>query len=356
MGSIEFKFASFVLRWSGHPCPGIKGLVVVCLHPKLLGHEASCEMVQRTCHTHLCNRSAGGPQCALTLRSRRGPTAGHQARAGGTRTFSPARAWRPTVGPASPQTLGLATETVQCSSRFSACRRVLNSHEGRSRQYAVGPPPRGTFGSRREIAKDEEEPLRRQMVETTLERHTKTMTGNRRATSEHRAAWEAIVISRFVGSHPALARSADSQGLGRLECAPRHPRQPGAGRRRTGRRKPRSPRRSRLWHAGRGLTPRSRRGPTAWRQAREAVGHIIGLAGLAPHRWSHLNSNVRQRSNDHAVLQQGQRLSARTEQPQGSAGAGDNATTQLRSMSRKLEIARDGFASNAVAASASNQG
>ena len=43
---------------------------------------------------------------SLTLRSRRGPTAGHQARAGGTRTFSPARAWRPAVGPASTQTLG----------------------------------------------------------------------------------------------------------------------------------------------------------------------------------------------------------------------------------------------------------
>ena len=49
------------------------------------------------------------PPCAkrgLTLRSRRGPTAGHQTRAGGTRAFSPARAWRPAVGPASPQTLG----------------------------------------------------------------------------------------------------------------------------------------------------------------------------------------------------------------------------------------------------------
>jgi hypothetical protein len=42
-----------------------------------------------------------------------------------------------------------------------------------------------------------------------------------------------------------------------------------------------------------GLTRRSRRGPTASRQAREAVGHIIRLAGLASCRCSRLNSNVR---------------------------------------------------------------
>ena len=42
-----------------------------------------------------------------------------------------------------------------------------------------------------------------------------------------------------------------------------------------------------------GLTLRSRRGPTARHQAREAVGHIIGLAGLAPRRWPRLTSNVR---------------------------------------------------------------
>ena len=45
--------------------------------------------------------------------------------------------------------------------------------------------------------------------------------------------------------------------------------------------------------AQRRLTLRSRRGPTAWHQAREAVGHIIGLAGLAPRRRSRLTSNVR---------------------------------------------------------------
>ena len=41
------------------------------------------------------------------------------------------------------------------------------------------------------------------------------------------------------------------------------------------------------------LTPRSRRGPTAGHQARDAVGHIICIAGLASCRRPRLNSNVR---------------------------------------------------------------
>jgi len=178
-----------------------------------------------------------------------------------------ARAWRLAVGPASTRTLGLAKHAVQCSSRISACRRGLNSHEGRSRQYAVGPPPRGTFGPRREIAKNEEEPLRRQIVVArTLARPKKTMPGNRGATSEHRAAWEAIVFSWSVRS--GTGASAGSQGSQWFECMPRHPRHRGAGRHR----KLRSPRRSRPWHVGRGLTPRSRRGPTALHLARAAPG------------------------------------------------------------------------------------
>ena len=41
------------------------------------------------------------------------------------------------------------------------------------------------------------------------------------------------------------------------------------------------------------LTRRSRRGPTAWHQARLQVWHIILPAGLAPRRRSRLTSNVR---------------------------------------------------------------
>ena len=43
-------------------------------------------------------------------------------------TFSPARAWRPAVGPASAQPLGIRRATMWCSSRKCACRRESNSH------------------------------------------------------------------------------------------------------------------------------------------------------------------------------------------------------------------------------------
>ena len=46
---------------------------------------------------------------------------------------------------------------------------------------------------------------------------------------------------------------------------------------------------------GRGLTPRSRRGPTALHLAREAPWFIMRLAGQVQHRRSRLNSNVRHR-------------------------------------------------------------
>jgi len=73
---------------------------------------------------------------------------------------------------------------------------------------------------------------------------------------------------------------------------------------------------SRLLHAGRGLTLRSRRGPTAGHQAR-ATGtvYIFCGSGLASRRWSRLTSNVRPRKTHRAVLLQNQRLSAWTEQP-----------------------------------------
>ena len=45
----------------------------------------------------------------------------------------------------------------------------------------------------------------------------------------------------------------------------------------------------------RGLTPRSRRGPTASHQARRAALSIIRTSGLASRRWSRLTSNVRPR-------------------------------------------------------------
>ena len=68
--------------------------------------------------------------------------------------------------------------------------------------------------------------------------------------------------------------------------------------------------------AQRGLTLRSRRGPTASHQARAGgTLHIFTSPGPASCRWSRLNSNVRPRKQIRSVLQQSQRLSARTEQP-----------------------------------------
>jgi hypothetical protein len=57
-----------------------------------------------------------------------------------------------------------------------------------------------------------------------------------------------------------------------------------------------------------GLTPRSRRGPTALHLAREAPWYMMRFAGQAQYRRSRLNSNVRQHKRGSAVLQQGQRL------------------------------------------------
>ena len=88
-----------------------------------------------------------------------------------------------------------------------------------------------------------------------------------------------------------------------------------------GHQKRRSRRRSRLSRAGRGLTLRSRRGPTAGHQARAGgTRYILTSPGLASCRWSRLTSNVRPRETHRAVLQQNQRLSAWTKQPQ-SGGA-----------------------------------
>ena len=61
-----------------------------------LGSDASCIVAK---HFSAVGRG-------LTPRSSGAPTAGHQARAGGTRTFSPARAWRPAVGARLARTLG----------------------------------------------------------------------------------------------------------------------------------------------------------------------------------------------------------------------------------------------------------
>ena len=80
-------------------------------------------------------RSPARQECGLTLRSRRGPTASPQARAGGTRTFSPARAWRLAVGPASTQTLGLLGPAV---SSLNTARRGGSASKLSSSRWHLG--------------------------------------------------------------------------------------------------------------------------------------------------------------------------------------------------------------------------
>ena len=81
--------------------------------------------------------------CSLTPRSSGAPTAGHQARSGGTRyavrgTFSPARAWRPAVAARLARTLGIRRTAVCRSRRKCACRRELNSHDAAKPQISFG--------------------------------------------------------------------------------------------------------------------------------------------------------------------------------------------------------------------------
>ena len=84
---------------------------------------------------------AGHRQCSrarLTLRSRRGPTAGHQARAGGTGYISPARAWRlPLVPPTS--NVGLLGTSISFLNTLAETARLENMprRTGRGRSGAV---------------------------------------------------------------------------------------------------------------------------------------------------------------------------------------------------------------------------
>ena len=159
---------------------------------------------------------------------------------------------------------------MQCAGRVSACRREPNSHEAAQSPIGCGPaPPRGTVDPRGEIGRHKDSRL---LVGTTLPQVTKAMTGNRRATSLHRNAalrgGHRLQSARWVES--GTGAPANTQGSGRPECAPRHRLQRGAARHRSEHKKLRSYRKFRLWHAGRGLTLRSRRGPTALHLARAA--------------------------------------------------------------------------------------
>ena len=91
---------------------------------------------------------------------------------------------------------------MQCSSRIGACRRGLNSHKAAApRSALLLHPVLSIRAARSEGTKTE-----RSWSEQRCRRLRKRCLGTAPATSEHCAAWEAIVFSRFVGSHLALAR------------------------------------------------------------------------------------------------------------------------------------------------------
>src|SRR5688572_1188764 len=172
----------------------------------------------------------------LTIRSRRGPTAGHQPRATGTvyifcgPGLAPHRRSRLTsnVRPRNSYTLRAPGFTTSSSARVFL---VLRTSPAATNTFRAGKPARANVS---------------QSVE-----------GHRRAT-------------------PARLRVATRWARGG-QVAPSRPR---FGKR-----------------ASRRLTLRSSRGPTAGRQAREVVGHIIVLAGLASYRRPRLTSNVRPRNS-----------------------------------------------------------
>ena len=199
-------------------------------------------------------------------------------------TFSPARAWRLAVGPASTRTLGLAATTVQYASRVSACRRELNSHNGEAAK-----------ASTRDIDAN---------VETRRKRATSSA-----SSSELLAPGRNLLLRRrgAIASHrPGQLRggigfqSVRGAAAPSIEASTRPVRCGGsktilqsircgqAGARVSG--YPSTGART----VQRGLTLRPRRGPTASHQAR-ATGtvYIFRGPGLAACRWARLNSNVR---------------------------------------------------------------
>ena len=116
------------------PTPALPGIVASLRAPTHSPTRASRPgTALRSGWAHSVGARRAAPlRAGLTTRSRRGPTAGHQARPGGTGTLSPARAWRPTAGPASPQTLGSTGTALQYASKVSAWRRELNTRRGKA--------------------------------------------------------------------------------------------------------------------------------------------------------------------------------------------------------------------------------
>jgi len=254
-GAAPWQKSSAQSGWKHRALPGSRWQVP---SPRPRSTALLCRQPRRGCTrgTPTKEQTSRLQQCGLTRRSRRGPTASHQARAGGTGTLSPARAWRLTVGPASTPTLGLACHQFRPQAVPRSVGRFI-------RTAAAGP------ASAWHLSGSSAPP-------PVLDPQARANTNTWRACS---CPMGASGSPSPVAVPPPLRR-LPMRGL-----------------------------------PGRGLTTRSRRGPTALRLARAAPGYMMLCAGKAQCRWSHLTSNVRPRETRRAVLQQNQRLSPRTEQP-----------------------------------------
>jgi len=154
--------------------------------------------------------------CCLTPRSRRGPTAGHQARATGTvyifcgPGLAPHR-WSRLTSNVRPRKTSRAV--LQQNQRLSAWTQ--QPRRGAPEETLSRTSPRGIVSPCGQSGRHKDGRL---PVGATLVRLTTAMTGNRRATSKRRTTWEGCHDLQSV--HWAAAASTDASA--RCQASRRH--------------------------------------------------------------------------------------------------------------------------------------
>ena len=181
-------------------------------------------------------------------------------------TFSPARAWRPAAAARLARTLGSARRAMWHSSRISACRRGLNSHDAAEPRIRSGPRQRTMQRSsaqcknvehaRRDMSRgaarssDKAPPCHRETPHCVGDPGFQSVRGPAAATATPRLS--AVHCGGGLNARPATVGGAEREAT-----VARKQEQQGRGRP-TARTRP----------AQRCLTPRSSGAPTAGRQAR----------------------------------------------------------------------------------------
>ena len=217
--------------------------------------------------------------------------------------FSQPGPWRPAVVARLARTLGSAGEAVQCSSRVSACRRELNSHDAAEPRILGGLPRNDTQGPSAK-GKPTEQPSKI-MSRGTAKRNDKAPPCQ--LASQHcvgglgfQSVRGAAASSTAVSSRSPLRR--------RLESVAGRGLQRGAGGdcgAPTGVTRHWQPNRQHS-SSERCLTPRSSGAPTAGHQARAGgTRYIFASPGLASCRRRPLSSNVRQRNRKNTFATRG---------------------------------------------------